>query len=82
MGHIINLTTFKDSRGILTVLDKVVDFASENHLSITIDIGLEAEGVRFFFDFNGIIKDTEQLIEWLKAVNHSQLIVLYPLLCH
>lgn len=26
MGHIINLTTFKDSRGILTVLDKVVDF--------------------------------------------------------
>ncbi|RZL37447.1 MAG: WxcM-like domain-containing protein [Pedobacter sp.] len=26
MGHIINLTTFKDSRGILTVLDSVVDF--------------------------------------------------------
>ncbi|WP_231459366.1 MULTISPECIES: FdtA/QdtA family cupin domain-containing protein [unclassified Pedobacter] len=26
MGHIINLTTFKDTRGILTVLDKVVDF--------------------------------------------------------
>jgi dTDP-4-dehydrorhamnose 3,5-epimerase-like enzyme len=26
MGHIINLTTYKDSRGILTVLDSVVDF--------------------------------------------------------
>jgi dTDP-4-dehydrorhamnose 3,5-epimerase-like enzyme len=26
MAHIINLKTFKDSRGILTVLDKVVDF--------------------------------------------------------
>ncbi|HTH81303.1 MAG TPA: FdtA/QdtA family cupin domain-containing protein [Mucilaginibacter sp.] len=26
MAHIINLTTFKDTRGILTVLDKVVDF--------------------------------------------------------
>ena len=26
MGHIINLTTYKDSRGILTVLDRVVDF--------------------------------------------------------
>ena len=26
MAHIINLTTYKDSRGILTVLDKVVDF--------------------------------------------------------
>ena len=26
MAHIINLTTFKESRGILTVLDKVVDF--------------------------------------------------------
>jgi dTDP-4-dehydrorhamnose 3,5-epimerase-like enzyme len=26
MAHIINLKTFKDTRGILTVLDKVVDF--------------------------------------------------------
>ncbi|KQS32318.1 FdtA/QdtA family cupin domain-containing protein [Pedobacter sp. Leaf194] len=26
MAHVINLTTFKDSRGILTVLDSVVDF--------------------------------------------------------
>jgi endonuclease IV len=26
MAHLINLTTFKDTRGILTVLDKVVDF--------------------------------------------------------
>lgn len=26
MAHIITLQTFKDSRGILTVLDKVVDF--------------------------------------------------------
>lgn len=26
MAHIINLTTFKDTRGILTVLDQVVDF--------------------------------------------------------
>lgn len=26
MAHIINLTTFKDTRGILTVLDHVVDF--------------------------------------------------------
>lgn len=26
MAHIINLKTFKDGRGILTVLDKVVDF--------------------------------------------------------
>lgn len=26
MAHIINLTTFKDTRGVLTVLDKVVDF--------------------------------------------------------
>lgn len=26
MAHIINLKTFKDSRGVLTVLDQVVDF--------------------------------------------------------
>jgi dTDP-4-dehydrorhamnose 3,5-epimerase-like enzyme len=26
MAHIINLTTFNDTRGILTVLDQVVDF--------------------------------------------------------
>ena len=26
MAHIINLKTFKDTRGILTVLDRVVDF--------------------------------------------------------
>lgn len=26
MAHIIDLTTFKDTRGILTVLDSVVDF--------------------------------------------------------
>jgi dTDP-4-dehydrorhamnose 3,5-epimerase-like enzyme len=26
MANIINITTFKDSRGILTVLDKIIDF--------------------------------------------------------
>ncbi len=26
MAHIINLSTFKDTRGILTVLDRIVDF--------------------------------------------------------
>ena len=80
LGNVLSLEPFDDSvtqwsKSFLDQLDKAVDFASENHLSITIDIDSEAEGVRFFFDFNGIIKNTEQLKEWLKAVNHTQLIV-------
>jgi stage 0 sporulation protein B (sporulation initiation phosphotransferase) len=80
LGNVMSLESFDDSvtqwtKTFLDKLDKTVDFTSENHLSITIDIGSEDEGVRFFFDFNGIIKDTDQLKDWLKAVNHSYLIV-------
>ena len=62
------------SKSFLDILDSAVEFGSENHLNITIDVSIEGE-VRFFFDFNGIIKDKDQLIDWLKAVNHSQMIV-------
>lgn len=57
------------------LLDQAVDISSENHLGITIDIHSDDEEIRFFFDFNGIIKDTDQLIDWLKAVDHSELIM-------
>jgi stage 0 sporulation protein B (sporulation initiation phosphotransferase) len=78
LGNVLSLEAFDDimtqwSRDFLDIIDKTVDVCSENHLSMTIDISSEEEGIRFFFDFNGIIKDTDRVTNWLQSVNHSQI---------
>jgi stage 0 sporulation protein B (sporulation initiation phosphotransferase) len=80
LGNVMSLEAFDAcmtqwSKSFLDILDNTVDFSSDNHLNITIDIGSNEEGVRFFFDFIGIIKDTDQLTDWLQAVEHSQITV-------
>lgn len=79
IGNVLSLEAYdlsitKWSKDFLEILDKTVDFCSENHLIITIDVGSEEEGTRFFFDFNGIIKDKDPLTNWLKAVEHSHIV--------
>lgn len=44
-------------------LNKAVEAFQDNHLSITID--LQHNGVRFFFDFSGIIKNNELIEKFL-----------------
>lgn len=48
---------------LLACLNQSIDEFQENHLSITIDS--EKNGVRFFFDFNGIIINREQMEKFL-----------------
>jgi stage 0 sporulation protein B (sporulation initiation phosphotransferase) len=78
LGKVLSIEAYDDimtqwSKKFLDILDKTVDACSENHLSITIDISSEEEGIRFFFDFNGIIKDTDQLKNWFQSGKHSQI---------
>jgi stage 0 sporulation protein B (sporulation initiation phosphotransferase) len=80
LGDVLSLDVYdaeltKWTMDFLDILNKTVDIYSENHLNITIDTGLEEKGVRFFFDFNGIIKDTDQLTDWLQAVEYYQISV-------
>ncbi|NMD70559.1 sporulation protein [Bacillus sp. DNRA2] len=46
-----------------TTLHNAVDAFGENHLSITIET--QKNGIRFFFDFSGIIKDKDKLQQFL-----------------
>ncbi|MFS0881196.1 hypothetical protein CHH83_21130 [Bacillus sp. 7586-K] len=53
------------TKSLLETIDQLAEITHDNHLMITIDIGSNEDDVRFFFDFNGIIKETETLISWL-----------------
>ncbi|MGM7720972.1 Spo0B C-terminal domain-containing protein [Metabacillus sp. Hm71] len=80
LGDVRSLEPFDESvtqwsRSFLDILESTVDRCSENHVSITIDLDSDKAGVRFFFDFNGIINKTDQIENWLKAVDHSRLVV-------
>ncbi|WP_462412366.1 Spo0B C-terminal domain-containing protein [Neobacillus sp. Marseille-QA0830] len=55
------LTKWSDS--FFLCLDQAVDVYQEHHLSITIDP--QSEGFRFFFDFSGIIKNSELIEKFL-----------------
>ncbi|WP_312470960.1 Spo0B C-terminal domain-containing protein, partial [Neobacillus sp.] len=57
------------TKSFFSSLNKAIEAFQENHLSITIEP--QSEGVRFFFDFSGIIKHKEQLEEFLTDQNQS-----------
>ncbi|MFV2046700.1 sporulation initiation phosphotransferase B [Metabacillus litoralis] len=63
----------KWSKEFLDILDNSVDYSGENHVSITLNTGhSNEEGIRFFFDFEGILKDKEQIMNWFeRSGNHS-----------
>lgn len=56
--QLTNLTS-----SFLVCLNQSIDEFQENHLAITIDS--QKNGVRFFFDFNGIIINREQIEKFL-----------------
>jgi stage 0 sporulation protein B (sporulation initiation phosphotransferase) len=56
-----SLTTWIQS--FFVCLDQAIEAFQENHLSITIDP--QIEGVRFFFDFSGIINKNELIEQFL-----------------
>lgn len=53
-------------------LNESVDLLEENHLSVTIEP--ESDGIRFFFDFRGIITDMEKLND---LIHTSKLDILF-----
>jgi stage 0 sporulation protein B (sporulation initiation phosphotransferase) len=63
---LINDSLLADWTGtFFNYLNKSVDVFQENHLSITIE--LQTEGIRFFFDFSGIIKNRELIEQFLAS---------------
>ncbi|PMC37176.1 sporulation protein [Bacillus sp. UMB0899] len=64
------------SEKFLDILDSVVDNTGENRVCITLHTGhTSEETVRFFFDFEGIIKNIEQMTDWLNKVDHSPICI-------
>ncbi|CAH2716248.1 Sporulation initiation phosphotransferase B [Neobacillus rhizosphaerae] len=57
------------AKSFFSCLNRAIEVFQENHLSITIEP--QSEGVRFFFDFSGIIKHKELLDEFLTDQNQS-----------
>ena len=55
------------------VLHTAVEAFGDNHLSVSIQI--QESGVRFFFDFSGIIKDIERLQTFLDVNQHKLLTI-------
>jgi len=65
---------------LFNLLDATVDLLGENQLSITIEI--LREEVRFFFDFRGIIKDREILLNWFEEKQQESIIQLTEYAIH
>lgn len=59
-GLLANWTT-----SFFFTLNQAIEAFQENHLSITIEP--QADGVRFFFDFSGIIVNKERIEQFLSA---------------
>jgi stage 0 sporulation protein B (sporulation initiation phosphotransferase) len=53
------------TKSFFTILNKIVKPLYENHLSITIEP--QQSGLRFFFDFSGIIVEMEEINQFLKS---------------
>jgi stage 0 sporulation protein B (sporulation initiation phosphotransferase) len=51
------------TQNFFTALHTSVDVFGDNHLSVTIET--QKSGIRFFFDFSGIIKDKDKLQQFL-----------------
>lgn len=64
------------SKKFLDILDNVADQTGENRVCITIHTGHKSEEtVRFFFDFEGIINDIEQIANWRHEIDHSPICI-------
>ncbi len=81
LGDTRNIAQFDEpitqwSKKFLDILDNVVDHTGENRVCITLHTGhTTGETVRFFFDFEGIIKEMDQLTEWIYKADHSPICI-------
>ncbi|KMJ60289.1 hypothetical protein AB685_05585 [Bacillus sp. LL01] len=70
IGQPVNLSKvdeilYKWISSLFTDLENAVNKKADNHLFLSLNVE-EAE-VRFFFDINGILEDTDFLTEWLQT---------------
>jgi stage 0 sporulation protein B (sporulation initiation phosphotransferase) len=54
-------------------LHTTVEALGENHLFVSIQT--QKNGIRFFFNFNGIIKDKDKIQQFLETMNDGKMIV-------
>ncbi|MGJ7920564.1 Spo0B C-terminal domain-containing protein [Neobacillus sp. LXY-4] len=70
----INDTLLADwTKSFFTSLHTAIDTFGDNHLSVSIET--QKNGIRFFFDFSGIIKDNDVLQQFLDFNFSEQLTV-------
>ncbi|MEH7176363.1 sporulation initiation phosphotransferase B [Neobacillus vireti] len=60
------------TKAFFSVLDQAIEAFQENHLSITIQP--QSDGVRFFFDFSGIIIKKELIEQFLEASENDVMV--------
>lgn len=64
------------SKGFLDILDDTVDCSGENHVYVTLNTGhSKEEGVRFFFEFEGILNNIEKMKNWFQTVEYHSISV-------
>ncbi|MED4530859.1 sporulation initiation phosphotransferase B [Metabacillus fastidiosus] len=77
VGDIINLEHYDNQMTSLCtaffdLLDQSAEQNYDNHLSILVEPDIEKDEIRFIFDFNGIITNTERLSLWLDRQKERQ----------
>ena len=65
---------------LFTLIDEVVESRTDNHLSITIE--LDTSATRFFFDFRGILTDSDKIATWLSFYENVETIKLIQYQVH
>lgn len=82
LGGIVDLSSYDElmtqwCSSFFHLLNETVDRCKENHLCISIETEPSSAEVRFFFDFNGIITEKEQLQVWLESEDAQRFLKQY-----
>ncbi|RSK28005.1 sporulation protein [Bacillus sp. HMF5848] len=70
IGDVYSLTDYDEElytwcAAFIQCLQQQVEPGSDSHLSLSIE--LSKDSIRFFFDFSGIIKNSSDIINWIKS---------------
>ncbi|MFC0270150.1 Spo0B C-terminal domain-containing protein [Metabacillus herbersteinensis] len=84
LGDVVDLSSFDEfmtkwCSSFFYLLNETIDRSRENHLCISIETVPSSDEVRFFFDFNGIITEKEQLQVWLESENAQKFLKQYEI---
>ncbi len=82
IGQPVNLSKvdemlYKWISSLFTDLENAVNKKADNHLFLSLHV--EETEVRFFFDINGILEDTDFLTEWLQTQPDGFSVVLHEI---